>query len=53
MLTKRVLYFDWDKAQDDMKRANAEGFDSYMVYSPNEKGWAVTFKTLEARVCVL
>lgn len=49
MLIKRVLYTDWDKAQTDMKQANEMGFDSYMVHDPNQKGWAVTFKTLEAK----
>lgn len=48
MLNKRVMYYDWDKAQADMKKANKEGFDTYMIYDPNEKGWAVTFRTLEA-----
>ena len=38
MLIKRILYTDWDKAQADMKQANEMGFDSYMIYSPNEKG---------------
>ena len=48
MLIKRILYTDWDKAQEDMKKANDMGFDAYMVYDPNNKGWNVTFRTLRS-----
>lgn len=46
MLIKRILYLDWDRAQEDMRRANTMGFDSYMVHDPNQHGWSVTFRTL-------
>lgn len=48
MLIKRLFYTDWEKAQEDMHKANEMGFDSYMVYDPNHKGWNVTFRTLHA-----
>lgn len=45
MLIKRVLYKDWDKAQEDMREAIKTGFSAGYEYDPNEKGWVVTFKT--------
>ena len=48
MLVRTIKYTDWDKAQEDMKKAGDIGFDSYMIYNVNEKVWNVTYKTLEA-----
>jgi hypothetical protein len=46
MLIKRIFYKDWNRAQEDMHKASDMGFDAWMYYNPNEKGWYVTYKTL-------